>query len=187
MELLLDEWTFYEHVKSDKLNYEKCTKMLCTVDTVQDFWNVFNCIYNPVELFYQKDVGKPYHLENDNVREISALSLFKNGIKPTWEDPANKNGGEFVIKKFSTMDPLNHVNKLWNNLCIFAVCKSVGICGVRVIDSSQQQINKPLYRVEIWIEHVNLRHKIENELLSANINGVRILDKGDRLEFKEHA
>lgn len=33
-----------------------------------------------------------------NIRTITDLSLFKDGIEPMWEDPMNLNGGKWIIK-----------------------------------------------------------------------------------------
>ncbi len=32
-------------------------------------------------------------------KKINSISIFKNGIKPMWEDQANKNGGEFNFRQ----------------------------------------------------------------------------------------
>jgi hypothetical protein len=33
-----------------------------------------------------------------DIRSTTDYHLFKDGIKPTWEDPQNKNGGKWMVK-----------------------------------------------------------------------------------------
>ena len=51
-----------------------------TFSTVEDFW----ALYNHIEFASKLGMGCDY-------------SLFKQGIKPMWEDPLNKDGGRWLI------------------------------------------------------------------------------------------
>ncbi len=175
---LQDNWTFYEHTKSDKNDYDKHTKKIITVNKYEDFMNIFKCMLKPSEIFYQKDQGKPYHIENGVHREISSLSIFKNDITPKWEDVNNKNGGEFIIKK-NFNNTLSSIDNLWNTICNFMISSPENINGIRVVDSSIPLSLKQLYRVEIWIDNLKNKNNIEKKIL-------KIIDKHDKLEFKEH-
>jgi translation initiation factor 4E len=48
---------------------------------VEHFWRIYDHLIRPNEIKQSVD----YH-------------LFKEGIKPTWEDVANKNGGKWMIR-----------------------------------------------------------------------------------------
>ncbi|GMF12330.1 unnamed protein product [Phytophthora lilii] len=48
---------------------------------VQDFWKIYNHLVRPNDLPNTMD----YH-------------LFKTGIKPMWEDPANRRGGKWMVR-----------------------------------------------------------------------------------------
>ena len=52
------------------------------IRTVEEFWSFFNHLKVPSEL--DKDTAANYH-------------FFRTGIKPMWEDSANKNGGKWVV------------------------------------------------------------------------------------------
>lgn len=59
-----------------------------------------------------------YEIKGD-VKRISTLSMFLTGVVPTWEDPANKNGGEYQIRVQASNpaeSTLDHVNKVWEAL-----------------------------------------------------------------------
>lgn len=53
------------------------------------------------------------HFNNSNQKvEIEALQLFKNDIKPWWEDPANEKGGHVKFEIFSKYyDAYNNIYK----------------------------------------------------------------------------
>jgi translation initiation factor 4E len=48
---------------------------------VEQFWRIYNHLQRPNEFKTTTD----YH-------------LFKNGIKPTWEDPQNERGGKWMVR-----------------------------------------------------------------------------------------
>lgn len=91
---------------------------ITTFDTVEDFWSLYNHIKLPTE-----------------IRNGNDYSLFKNNIRPMWEDEQNKNGGRWVInlpKNFRH----NELDKLWLEviLCLIgeAFDYSEDICGAVV-------------------------------------------------------
>ena len=62
-------------------SYETSIKTICTIKTVEDFWATYNFMKRPNELPTTTD----YH-------------FFRDGIKPTWEDPSNSRGGKWIIR-----------------------------------------------------------------------------------------
>ena len=62
-------------------NYEESMKVLGSFQTIEHFWRIYDHMQRPNEFKSTTD----YH-------------LFKDGIKPTWEDPANKNGGKWMVR-----------------------------------------------------------------------------------------
>jgi translation initiation factor 4E len=155
---LYDSWTIYDHDKSVS-SYEKSIRKLGIFKSVGQL-NYFKELLRPSLYFYNKDVGKPYlSLNNGTSREVSAISIFKNEIEPKWEDPLNKNGGEFSIRKFikTSKDSLEVMDEFWNSLLLFVLSGSSkvseSITGIRVVDSSIP--GRPLYRIEIWFSKVS--------------------------------
>lgn len=69
---------YYEPDRSK--SWEDNQNLVSTFNTVEDFWSLFTHIKQPSEV----KVGSDY-------------SLFKEDIKPMWEDKANKNGGRWMI------------------------------------------------------------------------------------------
>eukprot|EP01059_Diplonema_ambulator_P012189 TRINITY_DN22416_c0_g1_i1.p1 TRINITY_DN22416_c0_g1~~TRINITY_DN22416_c0_g1_i1.p1 ORF type:complete len:198 (+),score=24.98 TRINITY_DN22416_c0_g1_i1:54-596(+) len=95
-------WTmWYDSFKKtdpDK-SYEENLMKVSDFDTVEDFWSTYNHIKRPTSL----EFGANYH-------------VFKSGIKPMWEDPANKEGGRLVILISPTKE--ESLNETWEHLLL---------------------------------------------------------------------
>ncbi|CAI5439700.1 unnamed protein product [Caenorhabditis angaria] len=79
---LQNRWAlWYLKTEKDK-DWEDCLKMLALFDTVEDFWALQNHIQSAGEL----PRGSDYY-------------MFKEGIRPMWEDVNNVQGGRWIIKK----------------------------------------------------------------------------------------
>ena len=70
-------------------------KEVAEINTVEDFWGVFNNVMEPSKL--QK--GSNYF-------------LFKKGVKPCWEDPKCESGGRWVHQ----LKTKNRLDSMWLNL-----------------------------------------------------------------------
>ena len=47
--------------------------------------------------------------------------LFKNGVKPEWEDPANKLGGKWVVTMSIEDDMEEDCDKAWLNMILYLI------------------------------------------------------------------
>lgn len=61
--------------------YENSIKRIATVKTVEEFWSTYDYLTRPNDLPTTTD----YH-------------FFRDGIKPTWEDPHNSRGGKWIVR-----------------------------------------------------------------------------------------
>lgn len=73
-------WTLWYYEPDRTKTWEDNQNKVSTFTTVEDFWSLFTHIKQPSEV----KMGSDY-------------SLFKEGIRPMWEDQANKNGGRWII------------------------------------------------------------------------------------------
>lgn len=62
-------------------DYEKSTVPLASISSVESFWSVYSHLKRPSMLPTVSD----YH-------------IFKKGIRPVWEDEANKKGGKWIVR-----------------------------------------------------------------------------------------
>ncbi|XP_037042991.1 eukaryotic translation initiation factor 4E1-like [Bradysia coprophila] len=77
---LHDRWTMWYLKQDQKKKWEEMLSKVETFDMVEDFWSIYNHIRQPSELSQGDD-----------------YSMFKNDIRPMWEDAANKNGGRWLL------------------------------------------------------------------------------------------
>lgn len=111
---------WHDHAKSKQnaKSWDANLNKIATFDTVEDFWALFNNILEPSRL----DIGSAYH-------------LFKEGIMPKWEDPANDKGGKWVMQNSaSRRGP--QFDAVWINTVLtvigegFEADQSDDICGI---------------------------------------------------------
>lgn len=113
---LQNSWTLWYYDNEKGKAWEECLHQITTFDTVEDFWSIYNHVKAPTEL----KMGNDY-------------SLFKNEIRPMWEDDHNKHGGRWLISL-----PKYHrdLDTLWLDiiLCLIgeAFDYSEDICGTVV-------------------------------------------------------
>ncbi|KAI9907994.1 hypothetical protein PsorP6_003584 [Peronosclerospora sorghi] len=72
---------FMSFVSRNLVSQDLCFDCYSTNIQVQDFWKIYNHLVRPNDLPNTMD----YH-------------LFKTGIKPMWEDPANRRGGKWMVR-----------------------------------------------------------------------------------------
>ncbi len=80
---LSEKFVFWYHINeiSADQEYESQIKKLAEFDTLEDFWAIFQYLKKP-----------------DDCKQAIEFQLFKNNIKPMWEDENNKNGGRIALK-----------------------------------------------------------------------------------------
>ncbi|XP_026727219.1 eukaryotic translation initiation factor 4E type 2 [Trichoplusia ni] len=92
--------------------YVQALRLVGRVASVEQWWGLYTHLARPSEL-----------------PPLSDLHLFKLGIKPMWEDPANVNGGKWVVRLRKTQ-----TDRAWEDLCMAMLGEQfmVGqeICGV---------------------------------------------------------
>ncbi|KAB0401325.1 hypothetical protein E2I00_017249 [Balaenoptera physalus] len=107
-------------------SYEQNVKQIGTCASVEQFWRFYSHMVRPGDLTGHSD----FH-------------LFKEGIKPMWEDDANKNGGKWIIRLRKGL-----ASRCWENLILAMLGEQfmVGeeICGAVVSVRFQEDI------ISIW-------------------------------------
>ena len=94
-------------------DYEKAIKKIASFSTVEGFWRVYGHVCRPNEVAHSTD----FH-------------MFREGIKPVWEDPANKRGGKLVVKVKKGLGA-----RYWESLLLAVIGEQFGdfaseVCGV---------------------------------------------------------
>jgi translation initiation factor 4E len=113
-----------------KENLKKCGSF----DNVESFWRIYNNLKPASELS-----------TNSN------YSVFRYGVEPSWEDPANSNGGKFVL----TLVKKNAKSKC-DEYWLFTVLAIIG----ETMDATGDQVNgavvsirKQQDRISLWLKN----------------------------------
>jgi len=92
---LQNSWTLWFFKNDKNRNWEDNQRSIITFNTVEDFW----ALYNHIELASKLNAGCDY-------------SLFKEGVKPMWEDERNRRGGRWVIN-LNKSQRAQSLDKIW--------------------------------------------------------------------------
>eukprot|EP00158_Paraphelidium_tribonemae_P009875 Partr_v1_DN28988_c0_g1_i6_m24856 putative eukaryotic translation initiation factor len=106
---LNSKWTLWfdnPRRKTNDDNWSANLQKIITVDSIEDFWGVFNNTV-PASLL---PFGANYH-------------LFRIGVKPEWEDPANIGGGRLTLNIDARNKEL--FEKLWIHTVRSKHCRDI--------------------------------------------------------------
>jgi len=160
---LQHEYTFWYHRRrGDKKNvdYNESTKQIESFGTIQAFWQIYDHILRPNEFKVTTD----YH-------------LFKKGIKPTWEDPANNNGGKWMVRLKKGL-----ASRYWEELVLAIIGEQFDtgdeLCGAVVSVRSSEDI------ISVW--NRNSENKDATNKIRDQIRRVLNLPAFIAIEYKKH-
>lgn len=199
---LPDSWVLWEQVvpqsnRTYGTKYEVNLKEISRFDSVQDFWSLWDHIPQPSELLMNKKMISDGPQEARHI--VDAIMIFKDGVKPMWEDPKNQNGGLFEYKFRHFMPGVCHaqIDEFWNNLVIAVIGGSIDparmITGIRLVDKLSSK-GSGFLRIEVWFANfgdetnrLNLKNAIEIAM-STRLDGTfqTVID-GDTKEHKKHS
>jgi len=80
--------------KQGQSSFDQNLKLIATFASCEQFWNIYSHLVRPGELSSHSD-----------------LHVFKDGIKPMWEDEANRYGGKWIVRLRKGLS-----QRCWENL-----------------------------------------------------------------------
>ncbi|CAH0767945.1 unnamed protein product [Bemisia tabaci] len=128
-------WTLWYFENDRSRKWEENQREVIDFNTVEDFWCLFNHI---------KPAGE--------LKNSSDYSLFKKGIRPMWEDDANKNGGRWLIN--IDKPTRDEINLCWLELVLCMIGEAFDeasdeICGAVV------SIRAKAAKLGLWTGNAN--------------------------------
>ena len=109
-------------------------KNLGTFQTAEEFWSIFNNIQPSSQLALNSN----YH-------------LFKAGVQPMWEDPANKEGGKFVLTIPKKDSKTGRTNEWWLYTVLAVIGETMDASGDEVC-GCVVSIRKAQDRIALWMK-----------------------------------
>ena len=143
---LLEMWTFWYRKLDPGMLWQTCAQRLDDVDTVEDFWGV----YNYLEPASNLNVGESY-------------LLFKKGISPDWADPLNIGGGRIManIRMYSKNErrceeilaSKKLLENMWKELLLLSIGADDAV-GREMINGVSINVKKDIARLAVWVKHL---------------------------------
>uniref|UniRef100_A0A7S1SFV6 Eukaryotic translation initiation factor 4E n=1 Tax=Alexandrium catenella TaxID=2925 RepID=A0A7S1SFV6_ALECA len=164
-------WTIWEQIMqatdSKTAQYSDTTHRVASFSTVKGFWKYWNHLPQPSELLD----GKKFVREGaDSARNVvDALMVFRDGIKPEWEDAINSSGGHFQFQLKVSLGG-GTVDEYWNNIVLGMIGGTIEpaemITGIRLVDKLAQARSASI-RIEVWFSNFDDSDKVD--LLQRNL------------------
>ncbi|XP_012943231.1 eukaryotic translation initiation factor 4E type 2 [Aplysia californica] len=115
-------WYSRRSQNNKSVRYDQNLKFIASFASVEQFWNIYSYIVRAGDMTGHVD----YH-------------LFKEGVRPMWEDEANKHGGKWIIRLKKGL-----ASRCWENLILAMLGEQfmVGeeICGAVISIRFQDDI-----------------------------------------------
>ncbi|XP_075868465.1 eukaryotic translation initiation factor 4E-1A-like isoform X1 [Nelusetta ayraudi] len=92
---LQNKWALWFFKNDKSKTWQANLRLISKFDTVEDFW----ALYNHIQL-------------SSNLMSGCDYSLFKDGIKPMWEDDRNRRGGRWLIT-LSKQQRKSDLDRFW--------------------------------------------------------------------------
>ncbi|CEP07933.1 hypothetical protein [Parasitella parasitica] len=163
---LQNTWTlwFDSPKKGNAQSWADNLKEIIDIDTAEDFWSTLN------------NVAKVNHAPLN-----SNYHLFKQNVRPEWEDEANANGGKFSIQ-FPKNKTGDVINEYWTYLLLAVIGEQLAteeeICGAVV------SVRKSYYRIALWVKTCDDEQKIEE--ISKQLRATLKLSEDISIDFTPH-
>lgn len=187
-------WVVWEQLMAasgKSIQYSESTRQIASCETVEDFWKMWQQLPQPSELLSNRmvlNVTEGFHI-------VDALMIFRDGIKPQWEDEANADGGHLQFQFKASLGG-GQIDEYWNNLVLGVVGATIEpidmITGLRLVDKlvGGRSIGGSL-RMEVWFGQLKdtravraLQRNVERCIATKTLEGrIGVVPKA---EMKNH-
>jgi len=121
------------------------------ISTITDLWYIYKHEKHKQYIIPTKILTDPVsscQVYIDDNKRVDSISIFKEGISPMWEDPANKDGNTIHYRLSGGYDLVllkQKVDYLWFNLLLILVEQkydfSEKVYGIRIVDKCQSVLS----------------------------------------------
>ena len=118
-------------------DWKDCLRNIGTFKTVGEFWRIFNHIKLPSQVPVQ-----------------SNYSVFCENVEPTWEDPANSDGGKFILTISKKESRTGKCDKFWLFTLMAMLGETLDASGSEIL-GAVVSVRKSESRVSLWLKGTN--------------------------------
>lgn len=130
---LNSKWTLWYYLPEKNKDWDKCQHKIHNIDTVEDFWSLYDHLKAPSDLTGGVD-----------------YSFFKNDIRPMWEDPQNRNGGRMTVINTSKS---RHavIDEIWLDVLLFLIGEKFN--GTNDVCGAVLNVRSYGFKLATWTTH----------------------------------
>lgn len=158
---LQNTWTMWFDPPQDKRDWKDLLQQINTFSTVEDYWRLMNNLAPPSRL----QQGSNYH-------------LFKEGVRPAWEDPQNIKGGKWTI-----MVDRKKTDPLWLYTLLSLIGEELDaeeeICGAVI------SIRRGNDKLSVWTKNVENQEAVLT--IGKRLKQLLELDENHKMEYAAHS
>lgn len=140
---LQNSWTLWFFKNDKNRNWEDNQRSIITFNTVEDFW----ALYNHIELASKLNAGCDY-------------SLFKEGVKPMWEDERNRRGGRWVIN-LNKSQRAQSLDKIWLEVMLCLIGEAFDDHS-KFVNGAVVSVRTKGDKIGMWLGDANVGESIIN-------------------------
>lgn len=134
-------WTYWYLNDDRQVQWEDRLKKVCTFETVEEFWALYNNIRPP-----------------SGLNNTCDYNVFKDNIQPMWEVPENANGGRWLINIEKGTSPAV-MDLIWLEILIAMIGEQFGeemeqICGLVC------NVRNKGSKISVWTRDCNAEESI---------------------------
>jgi translation initiation factor 4E len=146
-------------------DWKDCLQKLATFKTVGEFWSIYNNIKAPSQVPLQ-----------------SNYSVFVENVEPTWEDPANINGGKFILTINKKESRVGKTDKYWLFTLMAMLGETLDTSGSEIV-GAVVSVRKSESRVSLWLKGTN---KDTCERVGEKWKKTLEMDSATTIKFQAH-
>lgn len=160
-------WAIWEQIMQSgsdgkSSQYSDATHKVSSFSTVQGFWKLWNHMPQPSELLEQKRMVRE---QTDGLHVIDAIMIFRENVRPEWEDKLNAQGGHFQFQLKPNVGG-GQIDEYWNNLVLGMIGATIEpahmITGIRLVDKLSGPRAANVIRLEVWFSNYEDQQAVQN-------------------------
>jgi len=164
---LQNSWTLWYFKKDGSKDWESNQKQVITFNTVEDFW----ALYNHIESASKLSTGCDY-------------SLFKEGIRPMWEDSLNEAGGKWQMQ-IDKRHRYTNLDRFWLEVMMCLIGEAFAENGV-LVNGAVVNIRPKVDKISIWLSESSENQKEAIMSIGRCLKNRLQLSDQEQISFEVH-
>lgn len=139
--------------------YSGMVKQLAEVNTIEEFFDQYQYLKKP-----------------DDIKSSLEISIFRKGIKPMWEEEANKVGGKVTLKIKKEMS-----NPIWDEIVLRFIGGSFPDIDNSEVNGVMYSVKREFNIIQIWFRNYNGKFNVS---IANSVRNIFSIPDGTELDVR---